>query len=164
MSAVSIKRRSVIGMVLAAGVGACDYGYRGYYKLAPDRQYRLVIEERAHDALLRFVEAFARRHDFSVFRTAHRSAPSAPSIFWTLEQRAGMIVFQNIIVGEEPDPANPDNGLDRHSRTEFSTMFYRSMFGYSDEELEQLIASFGSELTAVDGLLEFVDQFPRASP
>jgi len=153
----------VLAFAMATGVSACGYGRRGFYEYVPERQYRITIEEGARDALLQFVSAFAEKHSFSIVRESMRSAPSAPSVMWVLEQFKGMIVFQNKIVGEEPDPQYPDLTLRRHSQTDFRAWFYRSMFGYSDQELDRLISAFGSELAAVDGVIEFVDQFPRAA-
>lgn len=129
--------------------------------MVPKRQFKIVIDDGVQETLFQFVGEFARKHRFKVFCETFRSAPSAPAVFWTLERFEGMIVFQNSIVGEEPDPEYPGLTLDRHSQTEFSAMFYRSMFGYDNKELEQLISLFGTELLAIDGVGAFYDQFPR---
>ncbi|PZO49279.1 MAG: hypothetical protein DCF16_14830 [Alphaproteobacteria bacterium] len=125
------------------------------------RQYGIVIDDSAHDTLLRAVARFADTRGFNLVVEQHRSAPSAPSIFWVLERLEGMIVFQNKMVGDEPDPSNPEQTLDRHSRTEFSAMFYRSVVGYSERQIEDLVSEFGAALSEVEGLLTFENQFPR---
>jgi|GEM_PF-3316658 len=158
-----LRRRSLLVLGLAAGASACGYGHRGFYERLPERQFKITIDEGARDALLRFVGEFADRQGFTVYRDALRSAPSAPSVFWTLEHLKGMIVFQNRIDGDEPDPELPSLRLNRHSQTDFRAWFYRSMFGYSEDELEHMVALFGAEVSAVGGVREFVDQFPRAT-
>ncbi|HYD87881.1 MAG TPA: hypothetical protein VEA80_10425 [Vitreimonas sp.] len=153
----------MLGLGLAAGLSACGYGHRGFYELTPERQFKVTIDEGAREALLRFIGEFANEQGFTVYRDALRSASSAPSVLWTLEQFKGMIVFQNTIEGQEPDPEFPGQMLNRHSQTDFRAWFYRSMFGYSEDELTQMISRFGAEVSAVSGVREFVDQFPRAT-
>jgi|CXWL01.1.fsa_nt_gi hypothetical protein len=159
------SRRRFVALGLAAAVSACgNVGRNGFYELIPKRQFKIVIEERAHDSLLLAVQEFAEHRAFGMVQESYRSALTAPAIFWILERLEGMIVFQNKIVGQEPDPQDSQRVLYRHSKTEFSAMFYRSVVGYSDEQIENLISLFGHRLSAVEGFLEFVDAFPRNTP
>jgi hypothetical protein len=157
-----LSRRSLLALTLASAVSACgNVGRNGFYELIPKHQYRIVIDGYATEALLQAVAQFADTRGFRLVTETYRSAPSAPSIFWILERLEGMVVFQNKIVGEEPDPSNAELTLNQHSRTEFSAMFYRSVVGYNEEQLLELVREFGSSLSAVEGLLTFEDQFPR---
>jgi hypothetical protein len=157
-----LERRSLLVFVLAWAVGACgNVGRNGFYEPIPKRQCNVVTDESARESLTRAIAAFADSQGFNLVIEPHRSAPSAPSIFWVLERFEGMIIFQSKIVGNEPDPSNPEWILDRHSHTEFSAMFYRSIMGYSDEHLERLVGEFRAALSTVEGLLTFEEQFRR---
>jgi hypothetical protein len=149
-------------MGLAASASACgNVGRNGFFEMIPRRQFNILIEEHAHDSLLVAVQEFAASSRFNIVKETYRSAQSAPAIFWILERVEGMIVFQNKVVGEESDPLREQSRLYRYSRTEFSAMFYRSIVGYTDEQIEELIAALDQKLATIEGLLEFADSFPR---
>lgn len=157
-----LERRWFLALIMATAASACgNVGRNGFYELIPKRQFQIVIEEHAHESLLLAVEEFADQEGFETVRENYRSAHSAPAIFWILERLEGMIVFQNKIAGEEPDPSHPQRVLYRHSRTEFSAMFYRSVVGYDDHQIANLVSLFGLKLSTIDGLLVFQDAFPR---